>query len=466
MNGLNEKNVIACIFCIIIFCACTADKNRAGNNLSIGSSIDSSTTGSIAAASGSTANVTEAAVKSNNSKKIQTDDIRTLRYANDKNIYLGDGDQKIYQYDLCGRRKKSYDLCKELGEKTDIYLTEVLWVDKDGLFFSCFRGYHDEIWYVPLTRKKNGLKMKEKKKITSLDCFVTKTENEIIYSQASKIYKMDMKTKRRQVLRTDDYIMDCRIMLDRHGTPFVQGNKIYYTDDKDDMYQVDLEDWKPVYIGKKGRLMDCIETEGFNLYYRSQDEYVRYNFQTGKEIPLNISEKIGKEIDGLRETWETFTHKVNWEKGWGVDIETFSYYENRLYLAVKVTGGYDKWEARFMFSCQASDGSDLRFEKEVTEYLWKNSIPYKDENNDEDEVESCDPIIWDLKHVTGEFLYYLDGCIVMHFYDKEAEGDEDAHHRFVVYDISTGTFRKVKKYSKEYGYFKALGLSETDDLVR
>ena len=121
-----------------------------------------------------------------------------------------------------------------------------------------------------------------------------------------------------------------------------------------------------------------------------------------------------------------------------------------------------------MFSCQASDGSDFRFEKEVTEYLWKNSIPYKDDVDDEDgdEAESCDPIIWDLKHVTGEFLYYLDGCIVMHFYDKKAKGDEDAHHRFVVYDISTGTFKKIEKYSEEYGYFKALGFSETSELVR
>ena len=92
-----KRLVILMVLCGTIFCACTADKNRAGNNLSTGSSIDSGTTGSIAAASGSTANVTEAAVKSNNSKKIQTDDIRTLRYANDRNIYAGNGKAGICQ---------------------------------------------------------------------------------------------------------------------------------------------------------------------------------------------------------------------------------------------------------------------------------------------------------------------------------------------------------------------------------
>ena len=297
--------------------------------------------------------------------------------------------------------------------------------------------------------------MKEKKKITSLDCFVTKTENEIIYGQASKIYKMDMKTKRRQVLRTDD---------------------------KDDMYQVDLEDWKPVYIGKKGRNLDCIETEGINLYFETQDEdpdrfklfnikvknwFAKYNLQSGKKVKLFDQERLVQEVEKLGKTWKSFTNKLDWEERAYPDIEVVYYHENRLYIALMVTGKGDEWEARLMFSCQASDGSDFRFEKEVTEYLWKNSIPYQNEYDDEDdENTSCDPIIMNYIHVTGEFLYFVDGCIVMHFYDKEAKGDGDAHHRFAVYDISTGSFQKVKRYSKEYGYFKALGFRETRELIR
>lgn len=130
MNGLDEKNVIVCIFCIIILCACTADKNREGTNLSTDSSIESNTTGSIATASGSMVSVTDAAMKTN--KRVQTDNISTLRYANDENIYLEDYGTKIYQYDLCGRRQKYYDMCKELGKK--YYWSEVLWVDNDDVF--------------------------------------------------------------------------------------------------------------------------------------------------------------------------------------------------------------------------------------------------------------------------------------------------------------------------------------------
>ena len=480
-----KKIIEACIFCIIIFCACTADKNRNISSRPTGSSIESNTTGSIVAASGSMVSVTEAAMKSDKSKKIHTDNISTLRYANDKNIYLGDGDQKIYQYDLSGRRQRCYDLGKELGKnKKDYYWVEVLWVDNDEVFFSCYRkeDYY-EIWRIPLTKEKKCFVMSGKEKITKvgrLDGFVTKTDGEIIYSADSEIYKMDIKTKQNQELR----IGFGGIMKDQQGIPFLQNNKIYYEDSKSDMYQMDLEECKPVYIASKGGIVNTIETDGSNIYFETKDEgsdeshfsiayteleqwIARYDLQSGKKVKLFSQKKIRAEVDKLGTTMKSFSHKINWAEWDDFNIKAIYYYENRLYIAVYVTSGYD-WDAWIMFSCQVSDGSDFRFEKEVTEYLWKNSIPYKDDVDDEDgdEAESCDPIIWDLKHVTGEFLYYLDGCIVMHFYDKKAKGDEDAHHRFVVYDISTGTFKKIEKYSEEYGYFKALGFSETSELVR
>ena len=464
-----KRLVILTVLCGTIFCACTADKNRAGNNLPTGSTIDSSTTGSIAAASGSMANVTEAAVKSNNSKKIQTDDIRTLRYANDKNIYLGDGGQKIYQYDLCGRRQKYYDMCSELGEKkTQFNLTEVLWVDNDALFFSCFRkNKYYEIWHIPLTRKKD-LRMSEKEKIAEmkdLDCFITKTENEIVYSSDGKIYKMDLKTKRKNILKMGTDSLDCEIYKDKHELPLVYEKNIYYQDDKLDTYQLDIKSGNTMFIGSKMGFWS-IETDGVNLYLEAQEKFVRYNLPTRKKVQLFTEDKLVEEVKNVKRRGEIFSSKEIWEdlEYYWEDLEYYNYikavyyYKDRLYVIVEVTRE-DVWEAWLMFSCQASDGSDFRFEKEISEYLWKNSIPYKTYY---DMGESA----YDLERITGEFLYFLDGCIVMHFYDQEAEGDEDAHHRFVVYDISTGTFRKVKKYSKEYGYFKALGFSETDDLVR
>ncbi len=478
-----KKIIIACILCIAIICSCTADKNKNVSNRSTGSSIESNTTGSIATASGSMVCVTEAAVKTDKSKKIQTDNISTLRYANDKNIYLGDGDQKIYQYDLCGRRTKCYDLCIEMGgKKKDYYWTEVLWVDNDSIFFSCYReGNNCELWHVPLSKKKRPLMPQKERiaKVKQLDCLVTKTNEEIVYCADEKIYKVNLETKQKQVLNMGigSHLSVWGIIKDRQGIPFIQNNKIYYKGNWSKMYQLDLEDWKSIYIGEKGGVRDFVEKEGSNLYFETQDEapnhsyllkwFARYDLQSGKKVKLFSREKLRKEIKKSEITWKSFAHKVNGEEGWGgFDIEQSYYCEGRLYVAVRITGEYNDWEAWLMFSCQALDGSGLRFEKEVTEYLWKNSIPYKDDVDGEEENTSCDPIIWDLKHVTGEFLYYLDGCIVMHFYDKKAKGDKDAHQRFVVYDIDTRTFRKIKKYSKEYGYFKALGFSETSELVR
>lgn len=478
-----KKIIIACILCITIICACTADKNRNISNRSTGSSIESNSTGSIAA-SGSMPSVTETVVKSDKSKKIQTNNISTLRYANDKNIYLGDGDQKIYQYDLCGRRQKYYDMCQELGKK--YHWLEVLWVDNDDVFFSCNVDFYSfEIWRVPLNRKKNGLEMKKKEKIVEkieeLDCLVTKNNEEIIYYADGELSKVSLKTKQKQVLKTgtDYHIPVYEIMKDRHGIPFIQDNKIYYEGDRDRMYQMDLDDWNPIYIEEKGGLgfRDFIETEGDNLYFEAQDEdpnrfhllnveikggLERYNLQSGEKVKLFSWEKLQEEVENLGTVWKLFTHKVDWKKGWG-EIGPAYYHENRMYVAVEVSQE-DDWEAWLMFSCQASDGSDFRFEQEVTEYLWKNSIPYKTYIETEEGA-------YNLENVTGEFLYYLDGCIVMHFYDKKAKGDdnthhrEDIHHRFVVYDINTGTFRKIKKYSKEYGYLKALGFSETSEVL-
>ena len=57
MNDKVGKIAVICLFCIIL-CACTAGKNREETNLSTGSSVESNTTGSMVAASGSMVSVT------------------------------------------------------------------------------------------------------------------------------------------------------------------------------------------------------------------------------------------------------------------------------------------------------------------------------------------------------------------------------------------------------------------------
>ncbi len=179
-------------------------------------------------------------------------------------------------------------------------------------------------------------------------------------------------------------------------------------------------------------------------------------------MELFSDRKFQEEADKVESQGVVFSNKVVWENMLGAYLTTPYYYENRLYLVIHLSRdeGCDE-SARLMFSCLASDGSDFRFEKEVTQYLWENSITYKyvimsTEVEDNGELDLGETVIEN----TGEFIYFMDGCIVMHFYNEKMEGERDEHHRLVVYDIHDGTFQEAQKYSEEYGYFKALGFSE------
>ncbi len=108
--------------------------------------------------------------------------------------------------------------------------------------------------------------------------------------------------------------------------------------------------------------------------------------------------------------------------------------------------------AEIMLSCRAEDGSDLRYEKSLTEYLWKHSVPYRDASGES---------LWE--ELTGSFCQQMDDCIVMYFYEEDKLDEknydwEDLHH-YVMYDLRDGTFWNVKKPSDAYGYIKALGHS-------
>ena len=470
-----KKITVACIFCIILFCACTADKDKEGNNLSTGSSIESNTAGSIATASGVTASETGKTVEN---KIISTTDINTLRYANDRNIYAGNGKAGICQYDLNGKKEKQYKVWKEMGvNKSDITKTEVLWVDNEELFFSCCREHkYFEIWCVPLKQaeKKNYLILSQKEKVAKvkkLDCLITKTDKEIIYSADIKIVKLNRKTKREKQLNIGNDSLS-RVVRDRQRNPFVQDNKIYYNNGKTrEMYQLDLESWETVLVGPKTEWSAYLETDGENLYYKAKKAFIKYNINTGEKVELFSDRKLQEEIDKVESQGVIFSNKVVWENMLESYLTTSYYYENRLYLAVQVGEDldsdeygdeYDGDDARVMFSCLASDGSDFRFEKEITQYLWENSVScnYYIVEVGEEKEKTAYRHVGSVLEKTGEFIYFMDGCVVMHFYNEEMEGEQDDHHRLVVYDIHDGTFQEVRKYSEEYGYFKALGFSE------
>lgn len=398
-------------------------------------------------------------------------EITKQRYANDRNIYEGDRTSGIYQYDLTGKEENFYNTGREFGmEELHDSATEVLWVENNWIFLSCQMNEHYEIWRVPLirTKSKNRINFKKREKLVKVKrwgAFFTKIEHRIFYCADEKICMLDLDTKKKRKLDTglDDW--EISVVRDADGTPFVQDGKVYYDESEGKMYQVDLNRWEKKSIGAYSD--GSIGTDGTSLYFM-QDNFVKYNVRTGKKKKLFSRDKLQDRIEDLELPVTESSVVSDRSEVQHIQIKSVFVQGDRLYLAVEVKyeGGdtyrayedeYDTFYvgsyARILFSCKCSDGKGLRYEKEATEYLWKHSIAYDD---------SFTESLW--TEVTGDFICLVDGCIVMHFYDKDARDEEgylleEDKHRYVMYDLSEGTFWKVKKPSDQYGYIKAIGFS-------
>lgn len=405
--------------------------------------------------------------------KLQKKEIAKQRYANDRNIFEGDRIRGIYQYDLTGKEEKFYNTGREFGmEESDDSPTEVLWVENDWIFFSCQRDEECyEIWRAPLvrTKSKNRINFKKREKLLKVKrwgAFFTKAEHTIFYCADEKIGMLNLDTKKKRELDTGLEEWECTVVRNAEGIPFVQDGKVYYDEPEGKMYQVDLNRWEKKSIGVYSD--GNIGTDGTSLYFM-QEDFVKYNPRTGKKKKLFSGDKLEEMVEELK--LPVTASSVVSDSSEVQDICTQAVFVrgDRIYLVVEAEyegeetdeeGEFDDDDiensgsyARILFSCKVSDGRGLRYEKEVTEYLWKHSIAYDD---------SYAESLW--TEATGDVICFVDGCIVMHFYDENARGEEDDLeeedlHRYVMYDLSEGTFWKVKKPSAEYGYIKATGFS-------
>ncbi len=396
-------------------------------------------------------------------RKLQAADITEQRYANDWGIFEGDRDKGIYQYDLRGKQVKYYDLDLAIGgEEMSFTVPEVLWVDNDGIFISCHRNQeYYEIWRIPADRKgkKNLLLEKKEKlvKVKRLYGLYTKTDREIIYGADEKICRLDLKSKKVKELDTGAQQYDFEIIRDANGIPFVQDETIFYNDSMEGLYRVDLAKWKIIPMGK---ICDgTMAAEGDSIYFRTEG-LMKYDAGTGKKEVLIPFEELTEKLENTDAPREhAGKKKTGGEMFDDYNVKNIFLQEDRLYLAVEVSyevGEEDEYDegdfAEIMLSCRAEDGSDLRYEKSLTEYLWKHSVPYRDASGES---------LWE--ELTGSFCQQMDDCIVMYFYEEdkldEKNYDWEDLHRYVMYDLRDGTFWNVKKPSDAYGYIKALGHS-------
>lgn len=411
-------------------------------------------------------------------KALRKKDITKQQYANDRNIYEGNRNNGIYQYDLTGKEEKFYNINREfdVDEYSDS-APEVLWVDNDWIFFSCDMDQkYYEIWRVPLiqTKSKNRLNFKKREKLAKVkywEAFITKIKNKVFYCADGKICMLDLNTKKKRELDTGLDDRQISVVRDAEGNPFVQDGKVYYDVSEGKTYQVDLNRWQKKSIG----WYSDICTDGTTLYFMQDDDsynanFVKYDARTGKKKKMFSGDKLQDRIEDLELPVTDSSVVSDDSEVQDIQIKSVFVQGDRLYLVVEVEyeseetdekDEYDEYDvyddiesdgtyARILFSCKCSDGKGLRYEKKVTEYLWKHSVAYDD---------SYAELLW--TEATGDFTCLVDGCIVMHFNDKEKEGyrEEEDRHRFVMYDLSEGTFWKVKKPSDEYGYIKAIGFS-------
>ncbi len=392
-------------------------------------------------------------------------DHKILRYANDRNIYEGDQCTKIYQYDLKGKEEYCYDMEKITGD--DIY-PEVLWVDNEWIFISCHIDQeHYEIWRIPVSNKnsKKHLRAGKWEKLAEadrLDCLIAKTDKEIFYCADEKICRLDLKSKEKLELVTGIGEWACSMARDSNGVPLVQDKKAYIRDgQKGEMYQLDLAKWEIRDMGKGPESNIGLDETYF--YYMTEEGLVKYNKRTDKVKTLFSKKKLEDKIIGTKFP-DTDDITAFAENMVDVCVESVYCHQGRLYLAVKANcNGVEKDEeegdvnyegdfVRFMYSCSASGGLGLRYEKGITEYLWKHSKPHRN---------SYEESLW--TEETGKFLYQMDEGIVMGFYSEELTGkgyyEKEDLYVFVLCDLDRGTFQKIKRNSKEYGYLRGFGLT-------
>lgn len=472
----NYLSVVLGIFVVTVMAAC--GKNTAQNTVSHGGAVSNvSVSGSVTEdtfVSGgvvSTDAINESSIQTGETKlesyggTLGEIDHKTLRFANDRNIYEGDQDTKIYQYDLKGKEEYCYDMEKITG---DYIYPEVLWVDNEWVFISCHidQEYY-EIWRIPVSKKNSKKRLLADKweklaEADRLDCLITKTDREIFYCADEKICRLDLKSKEKLELATGIGKWACSMARDSNGIPIVRDKKAYIQDgQKGEMYQLDLAKWEIRDIGAGPE--SNIGSDGTCFYYMTEEGLVKYNKKSDKVKTLFSREDLEDKIAGTKFP-DTDAITAFAENMVDACVESVYCHQGRLYLAVKANcNGVEKDEndyyldyegdfVRFMYSCSASDYSGLRYEKGITEYLWKHSKPYHD---------SYEESMW--AEETGKFLYLMDGGIVMRFYDEELIGKRNYEnvelYEFVLYDLDSGTFQKIKRNSKEYGHLRGFGFT-------
>lgn len=361
------------------------------------------------------------------------------------------GDSVIVQYDLEGKKQKTYRMDN---------LESVLQVTADWVYYCTEDGTKEVIWRVPIQRngEKEKLLLKKKEKLAmenQLTLYFCAAKDYIVYEKMDKqvnLYKLDLISN--EVIPLDEKYQFSNLSEDINYQ--LWKDVIFFVGRDKNLYCLDPVSWKAEKI--YGPMTEIEEDDdGFtapgvarqeNKIYINADfnQIIVYDKDT-KNVSTLLSEETMKKQIRDNKQW-----KVNKKEDWYVN-EIFVH-KNRIYFTVigewcqeekvwddleedgKWVKGIARHEQELVFSCDTSNPADITFEKEMSKKLKIKGEEYEWEYSEE-------------KGIKFEFYdtalihYFIEGKLIYAPYSLSVEDGD-------YYDVETGKAKNLFNDEKVY----------------
>lgn len=390
--------------------------------------------------------------------QIPVSSITYKRYYNDRCLYTTDGKSEISQYSLDGTGKKTYQPGGDIGE---------IWVTGDWIYYTTVSMYSEEldgaVCRIPLTvqgetETPSTEKKEEMFQVKDWFDFLDVTEDYIAYLSYDAIYRYDMKNGEiKKISKGISFSKDSEprqyLVKDPYLNPLVKDGVTFCYDKDVKLYRVDLKEGnykKASSELSENGMASRICADGENMYFGTarQEKGTVLQYNVGTDTLKKILP--GKDIEELlkkEEPWDCEESGADW-----IAYPSFVY-GDRLYISIELCWEDDcddelLYFADFVISCKVEDGSELRYEEELSslmhtgiakELAIEEPLPFYDETG---HVRCC----------MGDY------AIVTTTAYKET--DEFA---WMFYNLKTGEHHKVERGDKEQFYMYFIGEVPEED---
>lgn len=388
-------------------------------------------------------------------------EMKKYRNCNDKYLYRIDSDGNIIQCCLEDHREKIY----KLSERS----TRVLWVEQEWIYYAYLvvddelgLESHGVVCRNPLRRNEKGeevlLNQREQLMETEVVPNAVLLLNDTLYVNDWHCFaKLDLKTRQITYLKGKkdaEYGSHAFYVLgDPNGNPTLYKDVcIYYWDA---LYQMDMETGKSKKIWEERQNTGYTDDPSGWRIYRTPDKRSIIFQVDGKSIWRYDEERDKSEIFIPQKKIQSLVESINpWkftEKKKGkCDISSFYVNHGRLYLSVEIDwkdmyDGYEdvSYAGYIMLSCKLEDGTDLRYEKKISECLKEEAYERSVDYSGITEFGPLDAV------KTGNILYLWNDILVMSTTEAGTveEGYDDGEnleeYKIILYQLEDNTYKIV-----------------------